>query len=128
MDKERTSNAAREVSRSPQPSSTNAVNQNFQEVIASKGDAKVYTPVRTSAGFTVPVEIVNTGTDRALYEVDIRVQGSGGFNATARVSTDVVGVYPGGSWPVELAVADPGKPVPQHPRVTITQISRQEFK
>lgn len=125
---ERVSNAAQEVPASPKPSSTGAAGQNFQDVIASKGDVKVYAPIRAGAKLTVPVEIVNTGKDRALYEVDIRVEGSGGFRATGRVTTDVVGVYPGGSWPVEVEVSDAGKPVPENPQVTITRISRDEFK
>ncbi|MDJ0345976.1 hypothetical protein QMK19_30465 [Streptomyces sp. H10-C2] len=84
--------------------------------------------MRTSKGLIVPVEIRNTGKERAFYTVDVRVQGPDGFSAAVRVSTDTVGVYPGGSWPEEPTASDPGKPVPQHPRVTITHVSRQEFK
>lgn len=101
--------------------------QNFQHAVASDGDAKVYTPVHVDTGLLVPVEIVNSGAERAFYKVDVRVQGPDGFSATVHLSTDVVGVYPGGSWPAELTATDPGKPVPSHPRVTITHVSRQEF-
>ncbi|MGV4924687.1 hypothetical protein [Streptomyces sp. HJ7] len=88
----------------------------------------VYLPVRAGTGLIVPVEIKNSGSRRAFYKVDVRVQGPGGFDATVHVDTDVVGVYPGGSWPVEPTVSDPGKPVPQHPQITIERISRREMR
>ncbi|WP_143179731.1 hypothetical protein [Streptomyces yunnanensis] len=108
-------------------SPSGADDENFQQRAVVKGDVTVYSPVRTGAGLTVPVEIKNGGSRRAFYKVDIRVQGPGGFDVTVHVDTDTVGVYPGGSWPVEPTASDPGKPVPKHPQITIEHVSRREM-
>ncbi|MFF2808806.1 hypothetical protein ACFVT2_16825 [Streptomyces sp. NPDC058000] len=76
----------------------------------------------------VPVEIKNSGQNRAFYQVDIRVQGPGGFDATVHIDTDTVGIYPGGSWPVEPTASDPGKAVPEHPHVSIERVARRESR
>ncbi|QZL05873.1 hypothetical protein K2224_24185 [Streptomyces sp. BHT-5-2] len=110
------------------PGRSGADDKNFQQHAVVKGDVTVYLPVRAGTGLIVPVEIKNSGSRRAFYKVDVRVQGPGGFDATVHVDTDVVGVYPGGSWPVEPTVSDPGKPVPQHPQITIERISRREMR
>ncbi|MEK2479543.1 hypothetical protein [Streptomyces noursei] len=112
----------------PGASRSGADDKNFQQRAVIKGDVTVYTPVRTGTGLTVPVEIKNSGSRRALYQVDVRVQGPGGFDATVHINTDVVGVYPGGSWPVEPTASAPGKPLPEHPQITIERIVRREIR
>ncbi|WP_432066594.1 hypothetical protein [Streptomyces sp. C10-9-1] len=87
--------------------------------VAQKGDVALFSPVRRGEEIAVPVEITNTGARRAIYRVDVRVTGAGGFDATRSLETDTVGVYPGASWPTELTFTDPGGPVPDDPRVSI---------
>ncbi|MFD5553865.1 hypothetical protein ACFWIA_08510 [Streptomyces sp. NPDC127068] len=86
----------------------------------------VYAPVRRGDALSVPVKITNYGARRAFYEVDVRLTGPGGFDATVRVETAVVGVYHGTSWPTELTAEDPGKPLPENPKVVIVKNDRQE--
>ncbi|GGY61916.1 MULTISPECIES: hypothetical protein [Streptomyces] len=118
-----------EPTRKASPSSSalagSAQDQDFQTVLASKDDVTVYTPVHVGTKLNIPVLIKNTGTERAHYTVAIRVEGPGGFDTTVRMSTDVVGVYPGGTWPTELNATDHTKPVPQHPEVTIMNVARR---
>ncbi|WP_138898493.1 hypothetical protein [Streptomyces chryseus] len=96
--------------------------------MATDGDVVVYAPTRTTSGLTIPVKITNNGDRRAIYQVDVRITGPGGFDATAQVKTTVVGLYPGTSWPTELTAKDPGKPVPEHPIVTIEKNTKQELR
>ncbi|MBT2396195.1 hypothetical protein [Streptomyces sp. ISL-100] len=102
--------------------------ESFGRPVATDGDVVVYTPTRTRSGLIIPVKITNKGDRRAIYRVDFRVTGPGGFQATAHIETAVVGLYPGTSWPTELTAEDPGKPVPEHPIVTIEKNAKQELR
>ncbi|MCQ6552672.1 hypothetical protein NPS70_05600 [Streptomyces sp. C10-9-1] len=93
--------------------------------VAQEGDVTLFPPVRRGEEIAVPVEIANTGARRAIYRVEVRVTGAGGFDATRSLETDTVGVYPGASWPTELTFTDPGGPVPDDPRVSIVSSSRE---
>ncbi|MFG3381753.1 MULTISPECIES: hypothetical protein [unclassified Streptomyces] len=93
--------------------------------VAQEGDVTLFPPVRRGEEIAVPVEIANTGARRAIYRVEVRVTGAGGFDATRSLETDTVGVYPGASWPTELTFTDPGGPVPDDPRVSIVSSSRK---
>ncbi|MFJ3931288.1 hypothetical protein [Streptomyces sp. NPDC090029] len=93
--------------------------------VAQEGDVALFSPVRRGEEIAVPVEITNTGARRAIYRVEVRVTGAGGFDATRSLETDTVGVYPGVSWPTELTFTDPGGPVPDDPRVAIVSSSRK---
>ncbi|MEU3047859.1 hypothetical protein ABZ705_15310 [Streptomyces sp. NPDC006984] len=93
--------------------------------VAQEGDVALFSPVRRGEEIAVPVEIANTGARRAIYRVEVRVTGAGGFDATRSLETDTVGVYPGASWPTELTFTDPGGPVPGDPRVAIVSSSRE---
>lgn len=99
--------------------------EGFGDPVAKRGDVAVFSPVRSGDEITVPVNITNTGTKRMVYRVEVRVTGAGGFDATRSMETDTVGVYPGASWPTELTFTDPGKPVPDNPRVTIVRSSTE---
>lgn len=121
----RDAKSAKEASPSPSELAGGAQDQDFQTVLVTKGDVTVYTPVHIGAKLTVPVMIKNTTSQRVQYTVDIRVEGPGGFDTTVHLRTDVVGVYPGGTWPEELTAVDHAKPVPQHPKVTITRVERR---
>ncbi|MFL4945973.1 hypothetical protein ACJ6WE_01055 [Streptomyces sp. MMS24-I31] len=87
----------------------------------------VYTPRRDKEALTVPVKVVNSGKKRAFYRFRIRVTGAGGFDATASASADVVGLYPGTSWPTELTVRDPGHIPPANPHITIVSVERDVY-
>ncbi|MFE9662958.1 hypothetical protein [Streptomyces sp. NPDC005955] len=100
--------------------------EDFGKPLLTDGDVTVYVPVRRGDALSVPVKITNHGTRRAFYEVDVRLTGPGGFDATVRVETAVVGVYPGTSWPTELTAEDPGTPLPKNPKVVIVKNDRQE--
>ncbi|MCC5476068.1 hypothetical protein [Streptomyces barringtoniae] len=102
--------------------------EHFGTPLIRQGDVTVYTAKRAKDGLTVPVEVVNSGTRRAFYRFRIRVTGSGGFDATVSASMDVVGLYPGTSWPTELTVSDPGHTPPAHPHITIESVERNEYK
>ncbi|WP_432247788.1 hypothetical protein ACRAR1_07795 [Streptomyces sanyensis] len=93
--------------------------------VAQEGDVTLFPPVRRGEEIAVPVEIANTGARRAIYRVEVRVTGAGGFDATRSLETDTVGVYPGASWPTELTFTDPGGPVPDDPRVAIVSSSKE---
>ncbi|MET9520238.1 hypothetical protein [Streptomyces sp. NPDC002994] len=102
--------------------------EEFGRSVATNGDVVVYAPTRTGTRLTVPVKITNAGDRRAFYQVAIRITGPGGFDVTVRVATDVVGIYPGASWPTELSAVDPGKPLPRNPIVTIEKNTKQELQ
>ncbi|MGW8330264.1 hypothetical protein ACWGLE_20500 [Streptomyces sp. NPDC055897] len=110
----------------PAPGQTTAGDEDFTKTAVTEGDITVYAPVRQGAALAVPVKITNSGGRRAFYQADVRVQGPGGFDVTVHIDTDVVGVYPGTSWPTELTAQVPGKPVPAHPVVTIKHIIKRE--
>lgn len=76
----------------------------------------------------MPLSITNSGKERAFYLVEVRITGPGGFDATVRVDTGAVGLYPGTSWPTELIVKDPGKPLPKTPVVSIVKNVKRELQ
>ncbi|MCT9104118.1 hypothetical protein N4G69_00430 [Streptomyces mirabilis] len=88
----------------------------------------VYTPRRDKETLTVPVKVVNSGKKRAFYRFRIRVTGTGGFDATASASAEVVGLYPDTSWPTALTVRDPGHTPPANPHITIVSVERDVYK
>ncbi|MGY0056874.1 hypothetical protein ACWY4P_09945 [Streptomyces sp. LZ34] len=92
----------------------------------TKGDVTVFKPVRSGSALLVPVKITNHGDQRAFYEVAVRVTGPDGFDVTVHMKTDVVGVYPGASWPTELTARDSGSPAPENPRVTIVKSTKSK--
>ncbi|MER6385437.1 hypothetical protein [Streptomyces sp. NPDC001250] len=102
--------------------------EHFGPPLIRQGDVTVYTARRDGDALTVPVEVVNSGTKRAFYRFRLRVTGPGGFDTTASESADVVGLYPGTSWPTELTVSDPGHMPPAHPHITIESVERTEYK
>jgi hypothetical protein len=102
--------------------------EHFGTPLVRQGDVTVFTPQRHTDALTVPVEVVNSGRKRAFYRFRIRITGPGGFDATASASMDVVGLYPGTSWPTELTVSDPGHTPPAHPHITIESVERNEYK
>ncbi|MFD9566127.1 hypothetical protein [Streptomyces sp. NPDC059994] len=93
----------------------------------AKGDLVAFTVHRAGAKLTLPVRITNSGRERAFYQADLRITGPGGFAALVHVATEVVGVYPGTSWPTELTVEAAGKPVPDHPVVTVEKYTRRPY-
>ncbi|WP_240135558.1 hypothetical protein [Streptomyces sp. MUM 178J] len=93
--------------------------------VAKQGDVAVFAPVRSGNEVTVPVNITNTSGKRTVYRVEVRATGPGGFDVTQSMETGTVGVYPGASWPTELTFTDPGKPVPDNPRITIVRASTE---
>ncbi|WP_159073708.1 hypothetical protein [Streptomyces sp. RTd22] len=86
----------------------------------------VFKPVRSGPALTVPVKITNHGDRRAFYEVTVRVTGPQGFDATVHMKSEVVGLYPGTSWPAELTARDSGSPVPENPQVVIVKSAKVE--
>ncbi|WP_211122633.1 hypothetical protein [Streptomyces yatensis] len=84
----------------------------------------VFKPVRSGSALTVPIKVTNRGDQRAFYEVAVRVSGDHGFDATVRMKSEAVGLYPGTSWPAELTARDSGSPVPENPRVTIVKSTK----
>ncbi|MGW3568188.1 hypothetical protein ACWDSL_30790 [Streptomyces sp. NPDC000941] len=98
--------------------------EDFAHPATTKGDVTVFKPVRSGSALMVPVKITNHGDQRAFYEVAVRVTGDHGFDATVHMKTDVVGVYPGASWPTELTARDPGSPLPENPRVAIVKSTK----
>ncbi|MFC4612804.1 hypothetical protein ACFO9E_34400 [Streptomyces maoxianensis] len=102
--------------------------EDFGRPVATRGDVSVFSPVREGDALRVPLKITNTGSGRAVYRVEVRVTGPGGFDAKVSMETRTVGVYPGGSWPTELTFTDPGKPVPDHPRVSIVKSTREVLR
>ena len=93
----------------------------FTHPLTTRGDVTVFKPVRSGSALTVPVKITNHGDQRVFYDVAVRVTGPQGFDATVRMKSEVVGLYPGASWPAELTARDPGSPVPENPRVAIVK-------
>ncbi|MEU1940901.1 hypothetical protein ABZ554_00110 [Streptomyces sp. NPDC020125] len=87
-------------------------------------DVTVFKPVHSESTLMVPVKITNHGDQRAFYEVAGRVAGAIGFDVTVHMKTDVVGVYPGASWPTELTAQDPGSPVSGNPQVSIVKSAK----
>ncbi|MFJ8314052.1 MULTISPECIES: hypothetical protein [unclassified Streptomyces] len=112
--------------RHPAPGQTAVGDENFGKPSVIDGDITVYTPVHQGSALTVPVKITNSGSRRAFYQADVRVQGSGGFDVTVHIDTDVVGLYPGTSWPTELTAQVRGKSAPDHPAVTIEHVIKRE--
>ncbi|WP_143658753.1 hypothetical protein [Streptomyces sp. IMTB 2501] len=102
--------------------------EHFGTPVIRQGDVTVYAARRDKGGLTVLVEVVNSGRKRAFYRFRIRITGPGGFDATASASMDVVGLFPGTSWPTELTVSDPGHTPPAHPHITIESVERNEYK
>ncbi|WP_143079026.1 hypothetical protein [Streptomyces monashensis] len=102
--------------------------EQFGTPVIRRGDVTIYTPRRDRDALAVPVEVVNSGAKRAFYRFRIRVTGPGGFDATASASMDVVGLYPGTSWPTELTIKDPGHTPPAHPQITIVSVERNEYQ
>jgi uncharacterized membrane protein len=100
----------------------------FEDPVTTRGDVTVYRTTRTGDGLTVPVTITNTGRDRAAYTAEIRITGPQGFEAVLHVGTDGVPIHPGTSHPAELTAADPGKPVPADPAITISHVSRVPYE
>jgi len=100
--------------------------ENFSHPVTTRGDVTVFKPVRSGSALTVPVKITNHGDRRAFYEVAVRVTGNQGFDATVHMKSEVVGLYPGTSWPTELTARDPGSPVPGNPQVTIVKSTKTE--
>ncbi|MFJ6573205.1 hypothetical protein ACIQNU_37930 [Streptomyces sp. NPDC091292] len=100
--------------------------EDFGPAILKDGDVTVYRPTRHGESLTIPVKVTNTGSRRAFYDVAIRVTGPDGFSATIRLKEDVVGLYPGTSWPTEQVVQDPGHPAPEHPQVEFEKNSKRE--
>ncbi|MFK0254384.1 hypothetical protein [Streptomyces sp. NPDC090445] len=95
--------------------------------ILTDGDLTVYRPRKEPGGIITPVKITNHGEDRAFYTVDLRITGPAGFDSVFHLDTDTVGVYPNTDWPTELTAADPGKPIPEDPKVTVLRSDRQPF-
>ncbi|MGW7409756.1 hypothetical protein ACWGI9_39695 [Streptomyces sp. NPDC054833] len=118
------------VAITPSPAGTSIAkgSEKFGTPIARQGDVTVYTPRRDEEALTVPVKVVNSGKERAFYRFRIRVTGAGGFDATASASAEVVGLYPGTSWPTELTVRDPGHMPPANPHITIVGVERDVDK
>ncbi|MFJ8363788.1 hypothetical protein [Streptomyces sp. NPDC093984] len=118
------------VTITPSPAGTGIAkgSEHFGTPVIRQGDVTVYAARRDKGGLTVPVEVVNSGRKRAFYRFRIRITGPGGFDATASASMDVVGLYPGTSWPTELTVSDPGHTPPAHPHITIESVERNEYK
>lgn len=130
VERERLQSAPPGVTITPSPTGTGTVtgSEKFKTPVARHGDVTVYTPTRGNQALTVPVMVVNSGKDRAFYRFRIRVTGTGGFDATASTSAEVVGLYPGTSWPTVMTVKDPGHTPPANPRVTIVSVERDAYK
>ncbi|NWF24968.1 hypothetical protein HW130_01620 [Streptomyces sp. PKU-EA00015] len=130
MSRERAAAAASgdPVTPSMRPGGSMSGSEDFGRTVVTRGDVSVFSPVREGDGLRVPLKITNTGSGRAVYRVDVRVTGPGGFDARVSMETGTVGVYPGASWPTELTFTDPGKPVPDHPRVSIVKSTREVLR
>lgn len=100
--------------------------EHFGIPVTRKDDLTVYTPTVHGDALTIPVKVTNSGRKRAYYRFTIRVTGPDGFDATADASMDVVGLYPGTSWPTELTVRDAGHTPPEHPHITVESLERTE--
>ncbi|WP_413812734.1 hypothetical protein [Streptomyces sp. OE57] len=87
----------------------------------------VFKPVRSGSALTVPIMVTNRGDQRWFYEVAVRITGDHGFDATVRMKSEAVGLYPGTSWPAELTARDPGSPVPENPQVTIVKSTKSKY-
>lgn len=101
-------------------------NEHFRHPVTTQGDVTVFKPVRSGSVLTVPIKITNRSDQRAFYEVAVRVTGDHGFDATVRMKSEAVGLYPGTSWPAELTARDPGSPVPDNPKVTIVKTTKSK--
>lgn len=100
--------------------------EHFRHPVVTQGDVTVFEPVRSGSALTVPIKITNRGDQRAFYEVAVRVSGDHGFDATVRMKSEAVGLYPGTSWPAELIARDSGSPVPENPQVTIVKSTKSK--
>ncbi|MEV7690675.1 hypothetical protein ACFW1F_11175 [Streptomyces bungoensis] len=118
------------VTITPSPAGTGTAegSEKFGTPLARQGDVAVYAPRRDKEALLVPVRVVNSGKNRAFYRFRIRVTGAAGFDATASASEEVVGLYPGTSWPTELTVRDPGHMPPANPHITIVSVERDVYK
>lgn len=117
------------VTITPSPAGTDIAkgSEKFGNPVARQGDVTVYTPRRNRDALTVPVKVVNSGKERAFYRFRIHITGAGGFDAAASASVEVVGLYPGTSWPTELTVKDPGHMPPANPHITIVSVERDAY-
>lgn len=100
--------------------------EDFGASVAREGDLTVYTPTTHGDTLTIPVEITNSSSKRAFYHFTIRITGPDGYDHTAGASLEVVGLYPGTSWPTELTVRDANHTPPEHPRITVEKLERTE--
>ncbi|MEU9009448.1 hypothetical protein AB0D12_06615 [Streptomyces sp. NPDC048479] len=110
------------------PTGTAQGSEEFGQPALVSGDVTVFKPRRDGGSLTVPLSITNSGKKRAFYQVEVRITGPGGFDATVRLDTGAVALYPGTSWPTELTVKDPGKPLPDNPVVSIVKNSKRELQ
>ncbi|MFF6998864.1 hypothetical protein ACFY93_28450 [Streptomyces sp. NPDC008313] len=103
-----------------------ASEEDFGASVARKGDLTVYTPTAHGDTLTIPVKVTNSGSRRAFYRFTIRITGPNGFDRTAGASMEVVGLYPGTSWPTELTVQDANHTPPKHLHITVEKLERTE--
>ncbi|MEU9287450.1 hypothetical protein AB0D57_22690 [Streptomyces sp. NPDC048275] len=110
---------------SPQPYDPSR--EDFQDPVLTEGDVTVYRPTVTDSRVTVPVAVVNRGTETSFYDVALKVTGPGGFDADLNVRIRGAGLAPEASWPTELTATDPGKPVPAKPVISIKRIDKRPY-
>lgn len=110
------------------PTGTAQGSEEFGQPALVSRDVTVFKPRRDRGSLTVPLSITNSGKKRAFYQVEVRITGPGGFDATVRVDTGAVALYPGTTWPTELTVKDPGKPLPDNPVVSIVKNNKRELQ
>ncbi|WP_327325001.1 hypothetical protein OG735_22670 [Streptomyces sp. NBC_01210] len=110
------------------PTGTAQGNEEFGQSVLASGDVTVFKPRRDRGSLTLSLSITNSGKERAFYQVEVRITGPGGFDATVRVDTGAVALYPGTSWPTELTVKDSGKPLPDNPVVSIVKNNKRELQ
>ncbi|MEV3854949.1 hypothetical protein AB0J38_11545 [Streptomyces sp. NPDC050095] len=113
------------ITRTPSQASPSG-SERFGKPIATRGDVTVYRPTRRGGNLIVPVKVTNTGTAKAFYDIKIRISGPEGFAATISLKNEVVGLYPGTSWPTEQTVNDPGKPLPALPHIEFEKYVKRE--
>ncbi|PJE96518.1 hypothetical protein CUT44_18715 [Streptomyces carminius] len=71
----------------------------------------------------VSVEVTNQGGESASYEIEIRVTGPEGFNATVRATTNVLAPGEQASQ-AHTAMDMSGAPVPERAEVSIVSVTR----
>lgn len=109
----------------PPPSPDPVKDQAPPRAVASKDGVTVGAPRPKSSGdgMWVSVEITNQGEDSATYEVEIRVTGAGGFNATVRAMAGVLAPGEQASQ-AHTAMDTSGTPVPERAEVSIVSVTR----